>query len=167
MKYYIIFLCLIIFGCGKNKETASESDTSKASGDTPKLEDFTVSELTDTSKVEIINYDCAVLIPVAEDVVEQMKKAGSSDDEIATALDDANFYSYNASEMIDSIGIKTVMPKKQFIKFIGGKENWTVDTYKKELAGWNMILFKTNKSPQVAPNISVTLDLAKNYFDKK
>jgi len=172
--FYTIILCLIILSCDKNKETVSESDTLKTSkpdsisGDgTLKLEKFLVSEQTDTSKFEIINYDCAVIIPIAEDVVEQMKKSGSSDDEIATTLDDANFYSFHASEMIDSVGVKTVMPKKQFIKFVGNQKNWTIDTYKKDLAGWNVILFKTNKSPQVAPNISVTLDLAKNYFDKK
>ena len=172
MKFFCpIILCLIIFSCGKNKESASESDTLKpdstSSNGALKLESFLVSEQTDTSKVEIINYDCAVLIPVAENVVEEMKKSGSSDEEIAITLDDANFYSFHASEIIDSVGIKTVMSNKQFIKFAGDKKNWTVDTYKKDLAGWNIILFKTNKSPQVAPNISVTIDLAKNYFEKK
>jgi hypothetical protein len=164
--FYPIILCLILFSCGKNKESASESGSMSGDG-VLKLENFLVGEQTDTSKFEVINYDCAVLIPVADNVVEELKKSGSSDDDIATTLDDANFYSYQASEIIDSIGMKTIMPKKQFVKFVGNKENWTVDTYKKDLAGWNVILFKTNKSPQVAPNISVTLDLAKNYFDKK
>jgi hypothetical protein len=174
--FYTIILCLIILSCGKNKENASESDSLKTAkpdstmsgdGTPPKLENFLVGEQTDTSKVQVINYDCALLLPIAENVVKEMEKAGSSDEEIATTLDDANFYSYQASEMIDSIGVKTVMSKKQFIKFVGNQKNWTVDTYKKDLAGWNIILFKTNKEPQLAPNISVTLDLAKNYFDKK
>jgi len=168
--FYPIIFCLILFSCGKTKETTSESDDAKSdssSDGTPKLESFLVAEQTDTSKFEIINYDCAVIIPVAEDVVEQMKKSGSNDEEIATTLDDANFYSFNASEMIDSIGVKTVMTKKQFVKFVGSKESWTVDTYQKDLGGFNIILFKTNKSPQVTPNINVTLELAKNYFDKK
>jgi hypothetical protein len=167
---YPFILCLILLSCGKNKETASESDTdSTKSGDgtPPKLESFLVGEQTDTSKVQVINYDCAVLLPIAENVVNEMEQSGSSDEEIATKLDDANFYSYHASEMIDSIGVKTVMAKKQFIKFVGDKNNWTVDTYKKDFGGWNIILFKTTKAPQVAPNISVTLDLAKDYFEKK
>jgi hypothetical protein len=172
--FYTIILCLILFCCGKNKETASASDSLKtALPDTTsrygtlKLENVLVGEQTDTSKVQIVNYDCAVLLPIADDVVKEMEKSGSSDEEIATTLDDANFYSYQASEMIDSIGVKTVMAKKQFVKFVGSKENWTIDTYKKDLGGWNIILFKKNKSPQVAPNLNVTLDLAKNYFDKK
>ena len=165
--FYTIILCLILLSCGKNKETASESEL-KTSGDgTFKLEDVLASEQTDTSKFEIINYDCAVIIPVSENIVEEMKKSGSNDDEIATTLDDANFYSFHASEMIDSIGVKSVMPKKQFIKFVSSKESWTVDTYKKDLGGFNTILFKTNKSPEVTPNINVTLELAKNYFEKK
>jgi len=170
---YAILPCLILLSCGKNKETTSESDSLKtakpdstSSEGTLKLESFLVSDQTDTSKVQVINYDCAVLLPIAENVVKEMEKSGSSDEEIATTLDDANFYSYQASEMIDSIGVKTVMLKKQFIKFVGNQQNWTVDSYKKDLGGWNIILFKTSKSPQIAPNISVTLDLAKTYFDK-
>jgi len=170
--FYTFILCLILFSCGKNKEiTSDSSDTAKADSNnsegTLKLEDVLVSEQTDTSKFEIINYDCSVIIPVSENIVEEMKKSGSSDDEIATTLDDANFYSFHASEMIDSVGVKTVMPKKQFIKFVGSKENWTIDTNKKDLGGYNVILFKTNKSPEVTPNINVTLDLAKSYFEKK
>jgi hypothetical protein len=172
--FYSLIICLIIFSCGKNKETASESDSLKTakpdstnSDGTLKLESFLVSEQTDTSKVQVVNYDCAVLLPIADNVVKEMEKSGSNDEEIATTLDDANFYSYQASEMIDSIGVKTVMAKKQFIKFVGGKGNWTIDTYKKDLGGWNVILFKTNKSPEVTPNINVTLDLARNYFGMK
>src|SRR5215831_3673746 len=145
--FYTIILCLILFSCGKTKETTSESGTAKSdsisSDGTLKLENFLVADQTDTSKFEIINYDCAVIIPISDNVVEEMKKSGSSDEEIATTLDDANFYSFHASEMIDSAGVKTVLLKKQFVKFVGSKENWTVDTYKKDLGGFNMILFKT------------------------
>jgi len=172
-----IILSLSLLSCGKTKETATTSDTLITS--TPdstkagkfdydaqfKLENY-LAEQTDTSKVQTIAFDCAVIIYPSPDQIEEMEKA-EGEENFATIADDASFYQSQASQIIDSVGIKTVMANKPFLKFTGSKKNWTLDIRKKNLPAWNLILFNKNKSPLVSPTISLTSEMVRTYFDKK
>ncbi len=173
-----IILSITLLSCGKTKENATAGDTLKTSKPDSakadafdyeaqfKLENYLVSDQADTSKVQTINFDCAVVIYPTDEQIEEMKKSGSEDD-FATIADDASFYQAQASQTIDSVGIKTVVANKQFLKFTGSEKTWTLDIRKKNLPAWNLILFNKNKSPQVSPTISLTSEMVRTYFDKK
>lgn len=175
--FFVIILSLFLLSCGKTKETSTVSDTLKTSKPDStktefdyeaqfKLESYLAGEQTDTSKVQTIAFDCAVLVYPTDEQIEEMKKTGSEED-FETVADDASFYQYQASQTIDSVSIKTVVAKKQFLKFLGSEKNWTLDIRKKNLPAWNLIFFKKNKSPLVTPTITLTSEMVRTYFDKK
>jgi hypothetical protein len=179
MRTFIaIILCLGMLACGKPKDTTTESAAVKVlksdslgkegSGyyDQFKLENYLVGDMTDTSKVHIINFDCAVVVYPTHEQIEEMKKT-EGEDAFYTIADDANFYQTHALQVLDSAGVKTVGTKKQFIKFVGGERQWTLDIRKQNLAAWNLILFNKSKTPRVTPPINLSYDMARTFFDMK
>jgi len=171
-----IIIAAVFLSCGKTKETKSDSlktasDTTKATefdyDALFKLESYLASEQSDTSKVQTIDFDCAVFIYPTDEQIEELKKT-EGEDNFYVGADDSNFYQSQAIQLLDSVGIKTADPeKKQFLKFIGSQNNWTLDIRKKNLPAWNLIFFKKDKAPQVTPTTMLTLEMVKTYFDKK
>ena len=173
-----IILSIGLLSCGKTKETTAESDTLKTSKPDStkvgafdydaqfKLENYLADEQADTSKVQSIGFDCTIVIYPTDEQIEEMKKDEGEED-FYVGADDSNFYQSQAMQIVDSVGIKTVMAKKQFLKFTGTEKTWTLDIRKKNLPAWNLILFKKNKSPLATPTISLTSEIVRAYFDKK
>jgi hypothetical protein len=165
-----------LLGCGKTKN-AVESYPIKISGKDSKagsidlesqykLENYLTGDQTDTSKIQVINYDCGVFIYPTHQQIEEMKKE-QGEDNFYVLADDSNFYQAQAIQILDSIGIKTVGTERQFLKFVGTESSWTLDIRKKNVPAWNLILFKKDKAPQPSPTIKLTLESARNYFEEK
>lgn len=176
MKYLsVIILCFTLLSCGKKQDVANTTQPIKISGSALakaddeynaqfKLENYLAGEHTDASKVQVIDFNCAVLISPTHEQIEEMKKT-EGEDEFYTIADDANFYQTRAIELIDSVGIKTAGTQKQFIKFVGSESSWTLDIRKKNLPAWNVILFNRNKTPQPTGAVSLTYESIKKYFE--
>lgn len=177
MRFPLAFtLSLTLLSCGKKQDSTTASNRIKISGsDSTKagdfdynaqfnLENYLVGDQTDTSKVHVVDFNCAVLIYPTHEQVEEMKKKEGEDD-FYTIADDATFYQTRAIQLIDSAGIKTVGTQKQFIKFVSAETSWTLDVRKKNLPAWNLILFNKKKAPQPTASVSVTYDLLKSYFE--
>ncbi|HTH57528.1 MAG TPA: hypothetical protein VL728_15865 [Cyclobacteriaceae bacterium] len=170
-----VILCIIVVACGKKqsnevsttlpvKISGSSSKSSEDYNAQFKLENYLAGEQTDPSKVQVIDYDCAVLIYPTHEQVEEMKKT-EGEEEFYTIADDANFYQTRVIQILDSAKIKTAGTEKQFIKFAGDRSSWTLDVRKKNLPGWNLILFSKKKAPQPTAAVNVTYDLVKSYFE--
>ena len=113
----VLILSLTLWSCEKTKEnkTANENDGLKTDSikanafdyDSQfKLENYLVTESsTDTSNIQTIDADCSLLIYPTPEQIEEMKKTEGEED-FYTGADDSNFYQTQASQAIDSVGIK-------------------------------------------------------------
>jgi hypothetical protein len=179
---FLSFLILSagLLSCGRTTDNKDKTDTvtniKPDSGEIAKpdfdydaqfkLENYLVSETLDSSKVQTINFDCSLLIYPTEAQIEQMKKT-EGEENFYVGADDSNFYQSQAIQILDSLGIKSESASRQFIKFVGVNNSWTLDIRKKNLPAWNLILFKKDKTPEAVPTISLTVEKVKDYFDKK
>lgn len=176
MKFTLLpILTFIVLSCSKKQESTditypikiAGSDSTKSGDDYNalfRLENYLTGEQHDTSKVQVINFDCAVLIYPTHEQVEEMKK-NEGEDDFYTIADDANFYQTRAIELFDSAGVKTAGTQKQFVKFVGDESTWTLDVRKKNLPAWNVILFNKKKGPQPTATISLTYELVKKFYE--
>jgi len=170
-----IILSILLLACEKKQDNAEAVNPIKITGSNStktddnyaaqfKLENYLVGEQPDVSKVQVIDYNCVVLIYPTHEQVEEMKKT-EGEDEFYTIADDANFYQTRAIQLLDSAGIKTAGTQKQFVKFLGSESSWTLDVRKKNLPGWNLIFFNKKKTPQPTAAVNVTYDSIKSYFE--
>jgi hypothetical protein len=170
-----IILCFALLACEKKKDNTNTIGPIKISASSStktdnnytaqfNLENYLTGEQIDASKVQVIDFNCAVLIYPTHQQVEEMKKT-EGEDEFYTIADDANFYQTRAIQFLDSARIKTVGTQKQFVKFVSGGSTWTLDVRKKNLPGWNLILFNTKKAPQPTAAVNMTYDLVKSYYE--
>lgn len=173
---HILFLSFLLCACGKTKEnTATTTDSLKTDSvkteafdyDSQfKLENYLVSESSiDTSKVQTIATDCAILIYPTDEQIAEMKKS-EGEENFATIVDDSNWYQALAIDAIDSVGITKEGAERQFLKLVGDKNSWTLDIRKKNLPSWNLIFFKRSKAPEVVPTVMLTKEKVKSYFEK-
>lgn len=164
---------IILSSCsGKVNETSSATidSVAKESADSIGLdyslvESYLRNDVTDTTDVETIDYDCAVLVYPTEDQIASMEKEYG--DDFYTVADDAQFYQASAIEKLDSAGIRQVVSNsKRFVKFKGNTREWTLDVRKKGAPEWNVLFFKKEKQPKIAFAIDVNSDSIKSYFNK-
>ncbi len=175
----LVIAAVLIFGivgCTRTRENKLSTETDSLIIDSLKtepfdydaqfkLETYLVPEQIDTSKIQVVDTDCAILIyPTPEQIEEMKKKEG--EENFYIGADDSNFYQGQAIGLIDSLGIKTLTANKQFIKFTGERNSWTLDIRRKDTPAWNLILFKKSKMPQVEPTISLTIEKLQSYFQK-
>lgn len=174
-KFISIILYVLLVACKKKPDATDTinpikiSASSEAKTDNDylaqyKLENYLAGEQADTSKVQVINFNCAVFIYPTHEQVEEMKKT-EGEDEFYTIADDANFYQARAIQLLDSAAVKTAGTQKQFIKFVSGESSWTLDVRKKNLPGWNLIFFNKKKAPQPTAAVNVTFDSIKFFFE--
>lgn len=172
----ILFLSILLCTCGKIKEnTATAADSLKTDSIKTetfdynsqfKLENYLINERSlDTSKIQTITADCAILIYPTDEQIEEMKKTEGEED-FYVGADDSNFYQAQASQTIDSVGVTIKTATKQFLKFNGNQKTWLLNIRKKNLPAWNLIFFNRNKSPEVVPTIMLTKEKVKSYFEK-
>ncbi|HWA32490.1 MAG TPA: hypothetical protein VG737_00090 [Cyclobacteriaceae bacterium] len=179
MNKSIIFeLCAVvasvILSCcsGKvNEKTATNIDsvaTESADSvalDYSLLESYVHEAVADTTNVETVDYDCAVLVYPTEDQIAAMEKEYG--DDFYTVADDAQFYQATAIEKLDSAGItQLVSNSKRYLKFQGNSREWTLDVRKRGAPEWNVIFFKKEKQPKIAYAIDVNSDSIRSYFNK-
>lgn len=123
-----------------------------------------VTENFDEEKSLILGFDCAILIPPSEQQIEEMKVALGKET-FYTVADDSQFYYGLAVEMIDSAGIQKVTFNDQFLRLKGESKTWDLDVRKKDLAYWKIILFRTDKEPEVVSVFDFTSAKLKAFFE--
>lgn len=176
-KIYVIIFTLGLLSCSRSTDNNSSTqvdsvnailvDTTKTEIDYEglfKLESYLVTTPVDTSRVQTIDFDCAILVYPTDEQIEEIKKEEGEDD-FYTIADDNNWYQGLAIEMLDSVGIKKEGASRQFIRLIGQNETWTLDLRKKNLPTWNMVFFKRDKKPVVIQTIDLTTDEVRDYFE--
>lgn len=128
------------------------------------LQSYFTEEKIEDKNFEIIDFDCAILIYPTNAQIDKMKKE-FGEEEFYTIADDNNWYQGQAIELIDSVGIKKIMLKGQFLKLIGRQMNWDLDLRKKNLPSWNLIFFKTDKEPKIVSTMDMTVEEVHDYFN--
>ena len=153
MRIIILILVFAVWGCSKKADNREESknDSSKiskmdsvknASFDYDaqfKLENYLDADPGDISKMQTLNYDCAIIIYPSDEQIEEMKK-NEGEDDFFVGADDSNFYQAQAMHLIDSARIRIVNAKKAFLKLQGDQKAWILSIRKKDLPAWNLIL---------------------------
>ncbi len=129
-----------------------------------KLESYLDSDPVDTTKVQPIDYKCALLIYPNEKQIEEMKKEYGED--FFTIADDGNYYQGTAIGLLDSLKIKTISANKPFIRFIGTNKTWTLNLTRKGLPAWNLIFFARNKEPEIIGTAGLTTEKVNEFFQR-
>lgn len=180
MRYFFVLIVVgLVFGCTRStiSERAEDVDSlgvnemnlvaedSATNFDYLVLDSYACLEPADTSLVEIIDQDCALIIYPTDQQIEDMKKEYGEDD-FYTIADDSQYYQAMAIEKLDSAGIKKEGTEKRYVKFTGTGFSRTLDIRRKGAPAWNIILFKIDKAPKVVTGIDLTVDSVKTYFNK-
>jgi len=131
-----------------------------------KLESYLTKELPDTTTIQTVTSDCAVLIYPTDDQIDELTRENGEED-FATIADDSNYYQSVAIDLLDSAGIKTVTASRHYLKFVGKNNSWLLDIRKKGAVTWGIILFNTVKQPEVISAIDLTKEHIEQYFDRK
>jgi hypothetical protein len=176
----VIALTSILFSCsgpGGDKAVSTDSlavsqaDTIRESTDSISYEDlfnvetYLSNPVSDTSLVQTITADAAVLVYPTEAQAEAMKKEYGEED-FYTVADDASFYQASAIDVLDSLKINTITAERSYLKFVGNKNKWTLNVLRKGAPGWMLILFNSKKAPAIVPTAEFGLDQARDYFAK-
>ena len=127
-----------------------------------KLDSYIVNEVIDSSKLFMIDNDCALLISPTTERIESMKKEYGED--FFTIADDATYYQGTAIGLLDSLKIKTVSTTKSNVKFNGTSKSWTLNIMRKDYPAWNLVFFKRDKEPKIVGTAGLTTDEIKYYF---
>ncbi|UZR95295.1 hypothetical protein [Chondrinema litorale] len=113
-----------------------------------------------------INYTCAVFISPSEIKINEIKNECTQEDDFFVIADDNIYYAYNASELVNSLKIKTVDLTSGTVKFTNpkNKESWILNTEKAGAPGWNIILYKPGRKPAFKSSIDLSEAEIKTYF---
>ncbi len=131
-----------------------------------KLESYIEKSKIDNSKLQNINFDCAILIYPTDRQISEMKKE-QGEESFYTVADDNMYYQGTAIGLLDSLKIKTITAEKTYLKLTGEKNSWTLNLRKKGLPAWNLILFKKDKEPQVISTVGINENQICEYFNCK
>jgi hypothetical protein len=192
-KLFTVLLCLVLFNCGKKDSQDADSDTISADSATSnqadtsnnktddtgievtkftdndgyrKIDSYLVDDpLLDTADFHLIDITCAILVLPSEKQIELMEKEYGED--FSTIADDNGFYQAHAMEVLDSIGITTVIASnRRYLRLVDGNgREWTLDIRQKGAPGWNLIFHSVNRKPKVVSSIDVNSQLVLDYFD--
>ncbi len=131
-----------------------------------KLDSYIEKNKIDNSKLQTINFDCAILVYPTDTQIGEMKKEYGEED-FYTSADDNNYYQGSAIGLLDSLKIKTITAEKSYIKLVGEKSSWTLNLRKKGLPAWNLIIFKKDKEPQIISTVDISSGQICEYFSCK
>ena len=170
----ILFLSLIaLIRCspGSGAESKATDSTLSVSeipidpNDLFKLENYLTAETPDTSMTQMADFDCAVIIYPNDDQIKSMEEEYG--DDFMTIADDAAFYQSEASSLLDTLQIRTVLTSRKYVQLKGEQQTWSLDVKKKGLPEWNMILFNTKRNPIIMPTAGIVRDSVARYFQKQ
>ena len=128
-----------------------------------KLDSY-LTKIADNDSIQIVDFDCAILIYPTQEQVDDMIKTEGEDD-FYVGADDSNWYQAQAIDTLDYTAIKTITASGQFLRLKGKEKVWELDVRKKNLPGWNLIFFKTTKEPQIVSTTDLTVAEVKDYFE--
>jgi hypothetical protein len=180
---FVITICTGLWSCSRTTDTQSSvkdvdslsiSDPILIAADTVltanveyatlfELESYLVNDAIEDSLLEIVDFDCAILIYPTEEQIEEMIKTEGEED-FYVGADDSNWYQGMAIQMMDSVGIKQISASGQYLRLKGPNESWDLDIRKKNLPAWNLIFFKRTKEPKIVSTIDLTMEEVKVYF---
>ena len=116
----------------------------------------------DDSQALVIDFDCAIVVsPTDEQIAELKRTIGQGSDEsvkISTRHCEA------IRCMIESKGIRTFWPTRQFIRFETGTRTWGLDVRRDSFPDWKFILFKRGKDPVILPSLTLTIEDIDQYL---
>ncbi len=147
MKYLVILLALIF------------SQGALAQEQEDPLKSYLVAKKP-TKDFQIINENCAIIIEMRDENIEEKKKEG--EENFYTAADDYMFYQASALEFLVKKKTKIVTPKVRYLIFVmtDGKEIY-LDT---KAMGWKWILFSPESQPKVTYPANMENDYKEYFF---
>lgn len=169
----LTLVCVIAFASctlSKNEWVGTESDTTASKSgwdyspdDFLSIENYNADRAFDSTLFEVIDSACAVFIfPTEEQLTELENEHGP--DELATIIDDNEFFLYEAMASLDSAGIRTKKAEKGLIRFTGRRKSWDLDIRQPGAPHWNLILFHPSQQPIVVLAVDLTQKAIKEYY---
>lgn len=140
---------------GENPESGTIAN------ETPTLDTYLVESLPDTAVQELSGAFALLVMPDETQIDQLVKEYGEED--LSTIMDDASFYQSEATNLMDSLGIKTVNAEKRFIRYRNVIREWNLDLYKTN-SPWFIIFFDPDQRPKVVSSIEVDEENIKAYF---
>lgn len=185
----IIITASILISCARGKtETADQDSTATGMADTTttsnapgfndndqnsysNIENYLVKEAEiPAAQIQIIDSACAIDVSPTEEQMEKMKKE-YGEEEFATIVDDASFYSSEVRRKLEGLNVKVIDAQKRYLKLRGAQTTWLLDIRKEKAPEWNLIFFQTGKEPKIFASVDLAGDttaaLVHGYFDLK
>jgi hypothetical protein len=170
-----VFAALLLMSCARTKDTntfQADEDKSALIPDTSAvpvnglyiLENYLTSHVADTSELEIVDYDCAVVVDPTEEQIRTMR-AEYGEEDFYIVADDNSWYKGNAIELLDSLKIHSITADKPFISFHGQQGQWTLNLRKPGALPWNLIFFHTQKKPEIVSTVDLKPSDISAYFN--
>jgi hypothetical protein len=152
---------------GDSPTTASETDTTSIVDQRfYRIEAYQQTSPVDNQDVEVIESDCALLIsPTEEQIAAMIKEYGEED--FSTIADDNAWYHSSASMLLDSIGVRIIVPSVRYVRLVGSEQSVTLDLRRRGALPWNLIFFNTRKSPEIVSTVDLSAKSIRQYFELK
>ncbi|EKT3967178.1 hypothetical protein NTJ12_002260 [Flavobacterium psychrophilum] len=151
MKNLILLItCIVIFSCKKNTENSKE---------------VTKSEIIENTNSIILNKNSVIFISPSSNKLEAMKKKMGKD--FFTIADDANFYSANATQFLDSIKVKYSNEDETKIFSFTDKNNNLVQIKNSDKENsWYAILYNNDSKEYRIVDILMFSEDFKKFYNK-
>jgi hypothetical protein len=170
-----IAACIFI-SCSSRESSISEGDSPTTVNETDtasivdqrfyRIEAYQQTSALDDQDVETIESDCALLIsPTEEQIAAMVKEYGEED--FSTIADDNAWYHSSASMLLDSIGVRIIVPSMRYVRLVGSEQSVTLDLRRGGALPWNLIFFNTRKSPEIFSTVDLSAEKVRAYFDLK
>ena len=112
----------------------------------------------DSAEVQVIDFDCAVFISPSREQIDEM---GPSDYNMGRA--DYAPREKEQRKLCASNGIKIIKATRKYLEFRNSDRYYLMDIRKKGMPAWNVVLYKSGKSPFV-PTGWLTAEMLNEYF---
>jgi hypothetical protein len=166
----------IFISCSSRESSPSDDDSLTTAGETDtasvidqrfyRIGAYQQTSPVDNQDLQIIESDCALLIsPTEEQITAMVKEYGEQD--FSTIADDNAWYHSSATMLLDSIGVRIVVPSTRYVRLVGSEQSVTLDLRRRGALPWNLIFFNTRKSPEIFSTVDLSAEKVRAYFELK
>ncbi|MBS1507807.1 MAG: hypothetical protein JSS79_14285 [Bacteroidetes bacterium] len=112
---------------------------------------------------EIVDFDCAIIVFPTDKQLQHHKEIQQEyfDESVQCNRD----YYDMIREKIETVGVKTISTRGEYLRLIGEKKTWNLTLRKDYLPPWNLVFFTRNQRPKIISPAEFGTELVASYFN--